>query len=134
MSHDRLDMIASMATERCVFERELSDSVDYLYNSPDLDSEIKLKNVDEFMKVMETFDSSVFEGEFSEDDWTSEHLKSELEFISGNMGIKVGKVMPMLRVAITGGKSGPTLPEIMYVNGPKETRKRIKSLMEKINH
>ena len=40
--------------------------------------------------------------------------------------------MPLLRVAITGGASGPQLPDVMYVIGPEETKTRISALLGKL--
>ena len=38
----------------------------------------------------------------------------------------------MLRVALTGGESGPQLPDVMYIIGPKETKRRIDYLLHVI--
>lgn len=132
-SKDKLDLIASMAVERATFAKDLnSDLLDYLWNSPSLDGEFKMKNVDEFMKVMDIFVADDFMDDFEINDWTAKNIRHELEQISVNMSIKVGKIMPMLRVAITGGASGPQLPDIMYVIGPEETKSRINTLLSKI--
>jgi glutamyl/glutaminyl-tRNA synthetase len=132
MDHDKLDLIASMAVERVEFSYELKDSLSYIYNTPILEDEIKMKNVEEFIKVMNVFAADDFMSNFDEDDWTPKNIRYELEHISGNMSIGVGKIMPMLRVAICGGASGPQLPDVMYVIGSKETKARIEALLNKI--
>jgi len=128
----KMDLIAKMAVERVVFASDLKDAMSYLWNAPDLSGEIKTKNVDEFIKVMNIFVSEDFMIDFDEKDWTIEHIKMVLESISTNLGFEVGKIMPMLRVALTGGVSGPKLPEIMYVIGPIETKNRVDALIGKI--
>lgn len=133
LDDDKLDLIAKMATERAVFATDLSGSVDYLFESPSLDGEITLKNVDEFVSVMNVFAADDFLKNFDESEWTVEHIRMELEFLAKNMEIAVGKVMPMLRVALTGGKPGPQLPDIMYVIGREETKARIDALVSKIS-
>jgi glutamyl-tRNA synthetase len=132
MDHDKLDLIASMAVERVEFSHELKDSLSYIYNTPTLEGEIKMKNVEEFIKVMNVFVADDFMSNFEEYDWIPKNIRHELEHISGNMNIGVGKIMPMLRVAICGGASGPQLPDVMYVIGSKETKARIEALLNKI--
>jgi glutamyl/glutaminyl-tRNA synthetase len=48
------------------------------------------------------------------------------------MDIKVGMIMPMLRLALSGGASGPQLPDVMYIIGSKESKLRINALLDKI--
>lgn len=126
LSDDRLSMIASMATERAVFAKDLFDSMDYIFSSPNLDGELTLKNVDEFKSVMNVFLKNDLDS-----DWTMDGIKSNLDSSSAIFGLGVGKIMPMLRLALTGGKPGPQLVDIMYVIGVDETRKRIEALISK---
>lgn len=130
MTMDKLDLIAKMATERAVFYTDLDGSMSYLYDRPTLDGELKLKNVDEFVRVM----NLVLDDDDMPDDneFTPGNIRHELSFICDNIGIKIGKIMPMLRLALTGGKPGPQLPDIMYVIGSKESKTRIRSLLSKI--
>ncbi len=132
LDKNKLDLIAKMATERAVFAKDLSESVDYIFESPKLDGELTLKNVEDFVKVMNVFVDEEFMKEFDESEWTPAHIKMELENISKNIEISVGKVMPMLRLALTGGKPGPQLPDIMYIIGRAESKKRIDTLLSKI--
>jgi glutamyl-tRNA synthetase len=128
----KMDLIAKMAIERVTFAKELKDAMIYLWIAPELSEEIKLKNVDEFVKVMNIFVAEDFMSNFDEKEWTVEHIRMELESISINTGSTVGKIMPMLRLALTGGVPGPQLPEIMYIIGPRETKSRIDVLLNRI--
>jgi glutamyl-tRNA synthetase len=132
LSDDKIDMIASMATERATYAYELDGIVDYIYNTPVLEEDIKMKNVEDFVRVMNVFAADDFMDDFEESEWIPKNIRYELEHISANMSIKVGKIMPMLRTALCGGASGPQLPDVMYVIGPKETKLRIDTLLNKI--
>jgi len=129
---DKLDLMASMATERAVYASDLKDSLTYIHDTPSLGDDFKMKNVDEFIRVMNVFVADDFMDDFDENEWTSKNIRYELEHISANMSIKVGKIMPMLRIALCGGASGPQLPDVMYVIGPEETKKRVDALLDKI--
>lgn len=126
------ELIANIAVDRVTFAKELGNSMGYIWSAPELSEEIKLKNVDEFVKVMNIFVAEDFMINFDEKDWTIEYIRMKLESISTAIGSSVGKIMPMLRLALTGGVPGPQLPEIMYIIGPKETKNRIDVLLGKV--
>lgn len=132
LSVDKLNIISLMVMERVVLTTELNGAMSYLYNDIDLRGEIKFKNIDEFIRVMSVFVDKDFMLNFDDIDWTPEHIRMELESISINLDTTVGKIMPMLRVALTGGESGPQLPDVMYIIGPKETKRRIDYLLHVI--
>jgi glutamyl/glutaminyl-tRNA synthetase len=132
LNDDKMDLIAKMAVERAVFSKDLKDAMDYLWNIPDLSGEIKMKNVDEFVRIMSVFVDDNIMAEIDSSDWTCEHIRKELEFICNNIGVPIGKIMPILRVALTGGVPGPQLPEIMYIIGIEETKNRINAMLSKI--
>ena len=59
-------------------------------------------------------------------DFTStDSIKLSIVDICDRLGVKIGKVMPGLRMALVGGISGPDLMTTMLVLGKKETKKRI---------
>jgi len=132
MDYHRLDMIAKAATDRVVFASELKNSMSYLYTTPNLDKEFKLKNVEEFQKVASSFSTVDMHRFESGLEWTSEEIKFLLNRKAEIFNMKVGKIMPLLRVALTGGEPGPQLPDVMYIIGPEETKKRITSLLDKL--
>lgn len=125
----KMDLIAKMAVERAIFSKDLRDAMSYLWNAPSLDGELNLKNINEFERVMNVFTDDYVTVDV---DWTPEHIKHELEFISNNMGIKIGMIMPMLRLALSGGAPGPQLPDVMYIIGFNESKIRINALLDKI--
>lgn len=130
MDDKKVDLIAKMATERAHFHYDLSGAMSYLYESPEIEDDVEFKNVDEFVKVMNVFSDELLECDDKE--WTPEHIRMELESISTNVDVKLGKVMPMLRLALTGGVPGPQLPDIMYIIGHDESKTRINHILDKI--
>ncbi len=62
-------------------------------------------------------------------EWSAEAIKQEIHDICTEKGVKIGKMMPGLRLAITGGVPGPDLPSTMEILGKKETNKRIQNLI-----
>ena len=59
-------------------------------------------------------------------DFTStDSIKSSILDICDRLDVKIGKVMPGLRMALVGGISGPDLMTTMLILGKKETKKRI---------
>lgn len=51
--------------------------------------------------------------------------KAKLEEIAARTNVKTGAVLPALRIAITGGLSGPDLMATLEILGPEETKYRI---------
>lgn len=127
LSSPQLDMLSKMATDRAIFASDLKGSMDYIFVRPSLE-DFKIKNVDEFESVMNQFINIPFPS----DEWLPDNIKFELDSISDNMGTNTGKIMPLLRVALVDGKSGPQLQDVMYILGSKETNIRVKSMLDKL--
>ena len=121
--------IVDFAKERCVFAKDLYKSVSYFFEPVVLKEDVVLKNPTEFGNVM----SSLIEL-YSDDKrgFSATIIKEDLEVICGTLGYKVGKVLPDLRMALTGGIPGPHLPETMEVIGKGESINRISNLLTKI--
>ena len=62
-------------------------------------------------------------------DWTAETIKQTIHDLCQEMGVKMGKVMPALRVAVTGGVPGPDLVSTMEILGKDESIKRIQNTL-----
>jgi len=62
--------------------------------------------------------------------WVADDIKTTLEALLTSKGVGLGKVMPAVRVAITGAGKGPDLMAVMEIIGKEETIKRLeKALM-----
>ncbi|OJJ23238.1 glutamate--tRNA ligase [marine bacterium AO1-C] len=64
------------------------------------------------------------------ENWVADDIKTTLEALLTSKGVGLGKVMPAVRVAITGAGKGPDLMTVMEIIGKEETIKRLeKALM-----
>ena len=65
--------------------------------------------------------------------FSSEKIESEFKSFLNEKNIGMGKLLPALRVCITGLGMGPSLFNIASLIGQEETIKRIETAIEKIN-
>jgi glutamyl-tRNA synthetase len=121
-SDDKLDMIINLAKERSSFRSDLNTIVDLFFDNPDITDIKKLD--DNFLKVFSRF---VFtDVDFSNTD----SIKDSISSICDDLGIKMGKVMPGLRMSLVGGISGPDLMTTMFILGKDATNDRITKSMK----
>ncbi len=62
--------------------------------------------------------------------WTSEQAKNLFEITCARKRVKPGQVLAALRIALTGGLSGPDLMQTMEILGRQETTRRIGKALE----
>ena len=123
-SDDKLDMIINLAKERSSFRSDLNTIVDLFFDNPDITDIKKLD--DNFLKVFSRF---VFtDVDFSNTD----SIKDSISSICNDLGIKMGKVMPGLRMSLVGGISGPDLMTTMFILGKDSTNDRISKSMNSL--
>ena len=118
-SDDKLDMIIDLAKERSEFKSDLNTVVDLFFDSPVITDRKKLD--DNYTSVMSDFGNNIDNVDFT----STDSIKLSIVDICDRLGVKIGKVMPGLRMALVGGISGPDLMTTMLVLGKKETKKRI---------
>ena len=118
-SDDKLDMIIDLAKERSEFKSDLNTVVDLFFDNPVITDRKKLD--DNYTSVMSDFANNIDNVDFT----STDTIKSSIVDICDRLGVKIGKVMPGLRMALVGGISGPDLMTTMLVLGKKETKKRI---------
>lgn len=118
-SDDKVDMIIDLAKNRSDFKHQMNDIVNLFFDTPVI-SKVDTKKLDDnFVNVFTKFiDTDV---DFS----SSDNIKQSVTGICNNMDIKLGKVMPGLRVALVGGVSGPDLMTTMFILGRTEVYKRL---------
>lgn len=115
-----LSMIATICKERATFMKDLVPVGRLFFSNDSIELADKTKIADDFKKVFSTID-------FTSVDWNIDSIKNTIYNSCETNGIKMGKVMPSLRIAITGGMPGPDLITTMLVVGAKETNNRIKN-------
>ena len=118
-SDDKLDMIIDLAKERSEFKSDLNTVVDLFFDNPVITDRKKLD--DNYTSVMSDFGNNIDNVDFT----STDSIKSSILDICDRLGVKIGKVMPGLRMALVGGISGPDLMTTMLILGKKETKKRI---------
>jgi glutamyl-tRNA synthetase len=118
-SDDKLDMIINLAKERSEFKSELNTVVDLFFDNPVITDRKKLD--DNYTSVMSDFANNIDNVDFT----STDSIKSSILDICDRLSVKIGKVMPGLRMALVGGISGPDLMTTMLILGKTETKKRI---------
>jgi glutamyl-tRNA synthetase len=118
-SDDKVDMIISLAKERSEFKHDLNAVVDFFFDKPTITDSKKLD--DNYQKVMSVFVDNIDSVDFS----STETIKNSIFDICTNVDVKIGKVMPGLRMALVGGTPGPDLMTTMFILGKNDSKDRI---------
>lgn len=115
--------IAELLQERIDFTPELLSKGKYFFESPTeyVDKVVRKKWNETAEAVFNTFSTEIVDQSLQADDF-QEKLEQAVEAHD----TKVGMVMQILRVAITGEAGGPDLMKIMEVLGTNEVANRIK--------
>lgn len=124
---DFLNEIVNIAKERSIFSKDLYPAVSYFFEPVILKDDVVLKNDAEFRDVMKVFCVVSHNGII----WTAEGIKKNLEELCNERGYKIGKILPDLRLALTGGIPGPDLPTTLEILGKYESFLRIGNLLAK---
>ncbi len=118
-SDDKLDMIISLAKDRSDFKYDLNKIVDLFFNDPIIKDYSKID--DNYTRVMSTFNYKIDSVDFSDVNL----IKDSISKICDDLGVKMGKVMPGLRMALVGGIAGPDLMTTMLILGKDQVKDRI---------
>lgn len=114
-SSDNMSLILDICKKRSTFCKDLQIVADIFFKSPAIVDKKSL-----------TSDYKLVFNNFINFDWNSTNIKDIIGNICTDSGVKVGKVMPGLRTAITGGLPGPDLMTIMSILPKIEVINRIK--------
>uniref|UniRef100_UPI003592FD1C glutamate--tRNA ligase n=1 Tax=Aquiflexum sp. TaxID=1872584 RepID=UPI003592FD1C len=121
--------IAHIMKERATFPADLWKEGKFMINAPtEFDEAVASKKWNnEAVTVLGSYKEKLnqFTGEF-----TPESAKSMLEDAAGENGIKLGKIMQALRLAVTGVGAGPDLMAVFSIIGKEELTKRINFALE----
>jgi glutamyl-tRNA synthetase len=122
---DKINSIVNLVKDRATFPADLWKESKFMVVAPgSFDEEIASKkwNTDA-VKVLSAYAVALesFSGEF---DLVS--AKALLESTAETEGIKLGKVMQAVRLAVTGSGAGPDLMVVFAILGPVEVAKRIR--------
>ena len=121
-SPENISKIVDICKKRAVFTKDLQVVADIFFKPIVIkETDIKLLT-DDYKKTFSSFVTKSI-------DWNSESIKQTIHDICQEMGVKMGKVMPALRVAITGGLPGPDLMTTMEILGRDESMIRIQNTL-----
>ena len=130
-STEKAAKIAHLLKERVVFDNELTQEAQFFFFAPESFSEEAVKtkwNTDTEFVAKSLLDKITTLTSFS-----AAEVKAAAHQIIEEKGLKLGKVMPGVRMVLTGATSGPDLMEIIEVLGKDEVIKRLKIGIEKLS-
>jgi glutamyl-tRNA synthetase len=118
--------------ERATFPNDLWTEAQYFFHAPDTYDQhvIQSKWNAEVAGIIADFKEAL--QSVPEFELTAEAAKNTLQAVLDKHGIKIGKVLQALRVAITGVGTGPDLMQIMEILGKPETTTRLESALNRI--
>lgn len=120
---EQIDKIMDVAKDKAGFRKDMQSVVDVFIKVPEISDEQKASITPEFKSVFTDFINK-------EIDWNNINIvKQAIYDTCTEKGIKMNKVLPELKIAITGSATGPDLMSVMNVLGRDECIKRIKKLL-----
>lgn len=119
---DKLSMIVDLCKKRSTFKGDMQVVADIFFKPVVLSDKDKSSLSDDYKKVFTEFLTKV-----DTIDWDVEKVKQLIYDICQEHKIKMGKVMPSLRLSVTGGVPGPDLMTTMFILGKDESISRIKN-------
>jgi nondiscriminating glutamyl-tRNA synthetase len=120
-SDENMSKIIDLCKKRSVFAKDLQSISDIFFKSVDISKIDKSVFTEPYKQVFSEFVKN------PPSVWENEEIKQKIYNITKDLKIKMGKVMPILRISITGGSSGPDLVTTMEILGKEETLKRIQN-------
>ncbi|GGC07214.1 glutamate--tRNA ligase [Dyadobacter sediminis] len=131
VNEDQITQIVHLLKDRVHFVREIAEESLFLFHAPetyDQDVAVKKWN-EEAANAIAGFKDALagFEGSFLAHD-----IKDKLSATMENLGIKMGKIMQALRLAVTGAGAGPDLMIIMEILGKEEVIRRLENALDRL--
>lgn len=119
----KAQQVATLMLDRITFPQDLWNNSSYFFVSPTTYDEkfARKKWTQDGVDVLKEFVNRLD----SMDSGNSELLKISLNQVAGNKDVGMGKVMPALRLALTGSAGGPDIFDVIRVLGTEETASRI---------
>ena len=121
-SDDKLKQIVSLCKSRSIFKNDMQVVADIFFKPVELSEKSKNTLSEDYKSVFLDF--------LSKSDtinWDVESIRQLIHDCCVEKGVKMGKVMPSLRLSITGGVPGPDLVTTLYILGSDESSNRIKN-------
>ncbi|TAG54793.1 MAG: glutamate--tRNA ligase [Cytophagales bacterium] len=123
LESSKLVRICALLKERVMFLKDLPNEATYFYQTPtSYDAELWAAKWNDEAKLVATEWKKALE---TETNFVAEQIKHHIHDITEKNGIKMGKVMQAMRLAMTGVGAGPDLMQIIEIIGKVETLKRL---------
>ncbi|EAZ82334.1 glutamate--tRNA ligase [Algoriphagus machipongonensis] len=129
ISKELAESIANLTKDRATFPADLWNGSKFIVIAPktfDMNVADKKWNGDA-VKVLSNYAKSIDQYEGTYD---AENAKSLLAASAESEGVKLGKVMQAVRLAVTGSGAGPDLMEVFAILGAEEVSKRIQYALD----
>ena len=130
LNKEKASELIELLKTRVTFESDLLANASFYFNEPNsYDEELVSKKwLAEAVDVIGDYASQIVSIEGA----TEEEYKTTLMNVLESKNVKMGKVMPALRIAITGETTGPDLMGMIKTLGGAEVSKRIKQAIDKL--
>ncbi len=122
-SPENLSKIVDICKKRAVFAKDLQKVADIFFKPVTISDTKPL--TDDYKRVFSSFLTKV-----NDINWDSESIKQLIFDCCSELGVKMGKVMPGLRTAITGGMPGPDLVTTITILSKEEAIDRIENSLK----
>jgi glutamyl-tRNA synthetase len=114
-SDDKIDMIIDLAKNRSDFRYQLNSIAKLFFDKPTIPTDFDMGDLSKI--------------DFNLIDYSSvDYVKQSFTNQCNNLSIKMGKLMPKLRMLLVGGVSGPDLMTTMYILGKDGVLDRIENI------
>ncbi len=131
-SKEKAEAVSALMKERITFPSELWTSARYFYQAPEhYDEKTASKKWTE--EAATTLSAYVDALSNAANPLSAEAAKEVLVQVLEQQGVKLGKIMPALRLALTGEGGGPDLMQIIAVLGRDEVVARIRQAQQKLS-
>jgi len=129
-THARAKQIVEALKERATFPKDFWEQGKVFFLAPTSfdSSAVSKKWTADATNVLQAFEAAVSQMT----DLTATEAKFTLERIASEKGIKTGQVLAALRIALTGGMSGPDLMQSIEILGGQETAQRIRTALKNL--
>lgn len=123
-SAEKAEAVSALMKERITFPSELWTSARYFYQAPEHYDEktVNKKWMEEAPVTLSAYAEAILD---ADDSLPAEAAKEVLMRVLAQQDVKIGKIMPALRLALTGESGGPDLMQIIAVLGRDEVVNRI---------
>jgi glutamyl-tRNA synthetase len=130
-SREKAVRVSSLMKERVTFADEIWENAPFFYQAPQRYDEkiVNKKWTGDAVMVLGKYAKAL---KAQPAELSADEAKTVLQEVLEQQGVKMGKVMQALRLAITGEGSGPDLMPTIEVLGKDESARRIENALQKL--